>query len=177
MTHDADATAPVMATSQSTSALEIRAATAADVPLILEFIRELAVYEREPDAAVATAEDLLRDGFGENPKFRVLLAFVDGLPAGHAFYYYYYSTWAGRSGLWLEDLWVRPALRKHGVAGALMRELARTAERENCCAVAWLVLDWNQLAIDFYEKLGAKRQGEWLIYKLPGAELKKLAKE
>ena len=146
----------------SHSTVALRAATAADVPLILQFVRELAEYERAPEAAVATADDLVRYGFGAQPKYRVLLAFWNAEPAGFALYFNNFSTWMGKPGIYLEDLFVRPAHRKHGVGGALMRELARIALREDCYGIKWQVLDWNQLAIDFYDNLGSERQREWV---------------
>src|SRR5690349_7310215 len=107
--------------------LHIRPATRDDVPLILQFIRDLAEYEREPQAAVATDADLLRDGFGPEPKFRVVIAEWDGSPAGFAFYFYNYSTWQGRPGIYLEDLFVRPLHRGRGIGKALLVHLAQIA--------------------------------------------------
>lgn len=155
--------------------LTIRPATEADVETILQFIRDLAEYEREPKAAVATAEDILRDGFGENPKFRVLLAEWDGKPAGFAFYFFNYSTWLGRPGLFLEDLFVKPSLRGKGIGKALLAKLAKIAAAENCYGMKWEVLDWNQPAIDFYEKLGATLRKEWITVRLMGEPMERLA--
>jgi len=136
--------------------LTIRPATPADVPLILEFIRELANYEREPQAAVATAADLLRDGFGPEPKFRVDIAEWSGEPAGFALYFWNYSTWQGKPGLYLEDLFVRPRFRGKGIGKALLVHLARVAVKNNCGRLVWQVLDWNTPAIEFYKSLGAE---------------------
>jgi GNAT superfamily N-acetyltransferase len=155
--------------------LKIRPAVAADVPLILEFIRALAEYEREPQAAVATAADLLRDGFGAQPKFRVVIAEWNGEPAGFAFFFYNYSTWQGRPGLWLEDLFVHPHFRGKGIGKALLVHLAQIALRENCGRFVWQVLDWNTPAIDFYQSLGAKLMREWLTMRVEGEALRKLA--
>ncbi len=155
--------------------LKIRPATEADVELILQFIRDLAEYEREPESAVATSEDIIRDGFRGQPKFKVLIAEWDGTPAGFAFYFFNYSTWLGKPGLFLEDLFVKPEMRGKGIGKALLAELARIAMAENCYGVKWEVLDWNQPAIDFYEPLGAKLRKEWITVKLMGEELKKLA--
>ena len=155
--------------------LHLRPARPEDVPLILAFIRELATYEREPDAAVATEEDLLRDGFGDRPKFQVILAEWEGAPAGFAFYFYTYSTWRGRPCLYLEDLFVRPAFRRNGIGLALLRELAREAVRERCERFVWQVLDWNQPAIDFYESLGAKPLREWITMRVEGPAISALA--
>ncbi|MGZ4812085.1 MAG: N-acetyltransferase family protein [Terriglobales bacterium] len=157
--------------------LSIRPAAPEDIPLILAFIRELAEYERAPEQAVARPEDLLRDGWGPQPKFRVLIAEWDGRPAGFALFFYNYSTWQGRPGLYLEDLFVRPEFRGRGIGKALLVWLARMAVSENCGRFQWAVLDWNQPSIDFYEALGAKRLSEWLIMRVEGEALHRLAKE
>jgi len=157
--------------------LTIRPATPADVPLILEFIRELAEYERDPEAAVATQPDLLRDGFGPEPKFRVDIAEWSGEPAGFAFYFWNYSTWQGRPGLYLEDLFVRPRFRGNGIGKALLVHLARVAIKNNCGRLVWQVLDWNAPAIEFYESLGAKTMKEWLTMRVTGEALVRLATE
>ena len=157
------------------AALAIRPATAADVPLILSFIRELAEYERAPEAAVAKPEDLLRDGFGAQPKFRVVIAEWERRPAGFALFFYNYSTWQGRPGLYLEDLFVRPEFRGRGIGKALLVHLAQIAVRENCGRFVWAVLDWNQPSIDFYKSLGAVVMKEWLTMRVEGEALQKLA--
>ena len=157
--------------------LTIRPATAADVPLILEFIRELAEYEREPQAAVATQADLLRDGFGPEPKFRVDIAEWSGAPAGFAFYFWNYSTWQGRPGLYLEDLFVRPQFRGKGIGKALLVHLARVALKNNCGRLVWQVLDWNTPSIEFYNSLGAETMKEWLTMRVTGEALVRLATE
>ena len=157
--------------------LTIRPATPSDVPLILEFIRELAEYERDPQAAVATKADLLRDGFGPEPKFRVDIAEWSGEPAGFAFYFWNYSTWQGRPGLYLEDLFVRPQFRGKGIGKALLVHLARVAVKNNCGRLVWQVLDWNTPAIEFYESLGAKTMKEWLTMRVTGEALVRLATE
>jgi GNAT superfamily N-acetyltransferase len=157
--------------------LTIRPATVADVPLILEFIRELAEYERDPQAAVATSADLLRDGFASEPKFRVDIAEWLGEPAGFAFYFWNYSTWQGKPGLYLEDLFVRPRFRGTGIGKALLVHLARVAIRNNCGRLVWQVLDWNTPAIEFYESLGAKTMKEWLTMRVTGEALVRLATE
>jgi GNAT superfamily N-acetyltransferase len=155
--------------------LSIRPATPNDVPLILQFIRELAEYEREPSAAVATAEDILRDGFCAEPKFRVSIAEWSGEPAGFAFFFYISSTWMGKPGIYLEDLFVRAPHRGKGIGKALLVHLAQIAVRENCYGLRWQVLDWNSPSIEFYESLGAKRLDEWIPMRVMGEELKKLA--
>lgn len=155
--------------------LTIRSANEADVELILQFIRDLAEYERAPKAAVATADDILRDGFGKHPKFHVLIAEWDSKPAGFAFYFFNYSTWLGRPGLFLEDLFVNPSLRGKGIGKGLLAELAKIAVAENCYGMKWEVLDWNQPAIDFYEKLGATLRKEWITVRLMGEPMERLA--
>jgi GNAT superfamily N-acetyltransferase len=156
--------------------LTLRRAHRDDVPTILELIRGLAEYEREPQAAVATADDLIRDGFSAEgaPKFQVILAEWDGVPCGFAFYFFNYSTWAGRPGLYLEDLFVQPEFRGHGIGKALLAQLAAIAREENCYGMKWNVLDWNQPAIDFYESLGAKLLREWLTVRIMGEPMKRL---
>lgn len=156
--------------------LDIRKATRADAPEILSLVRELARYEREPDAVVATAEDYARDGFGDEPAFEVLLATWSGEPVGLAFYFFTYSTWVGRRTLHLEDLFVRPAHRGRGAGLALMRALARVALERGCKRFVWQVLDWNEPAIGFYERLGAKVLREWLTVRLEGDALDELAR-
>jgi GNAT superfamily N-acetyltransferase len=155
--------------------LSIRRPTTDDVSIILSLIRDLATYEREPDAVVATEADLLRDGFGESPSFQVLLAELDGEPIGFAFYFFTYSTWRGRRCLYLEDIFVRPEHRGRGAGLALMRALARKAIARNCARFVWQVLDWNEPAIRFYEKIGAQLQREWLTIRLEGEALERLA--
>lgn len=155
--------------------LLIRPATPDDVPEMLAFIRELAEYERAPQAAVATAEDLLRDGFGLRPLFQCLIAEWEGKPAAMALYFPFYSTWRGNAGIHLEDLFVRPQFRRKGIAKALFARLAQiTLERGD--RFQWHVLDWNQLAIDFYESMGAHMLSEWRIMRIDGEALKALSR-
>lgn len=154
----------------------IRRATASDVGLILALVRELALYEKEPDAVIAREEDYLRDGFGEHPKFHVLIAEQDGVPVGFAFYFFGYSTWLGRSVLKLEDLFVRPEARKNGTGRALMERLAQIALQEGCTRFEWQVLDWNTPAKDFYDRLGAKLLPEWEQVRMTDPALSRLAK-
>jgi GNAT superfamily N-acetyltransferase len=162
---------------QPTTQLVIRDATATDAPLILDFIRGLAAYERAPEKVIATEDDLLRDGFSENPKFRVVIAEWEGNPAGFALFFYNYSTWDGKPGLFLEDLFVRPEFRGNGIGKSLLLHLARIAVRENCSRFVWNVLDWNTPAIEFYESLGAHVLREWLIMRVDGDALKRLAEQ
>ena len=155
--------------------LNIRNSTADDIPQILEFIRELAEYEKEPQAAVATEELLRRYGFSDHPKFQVVVAEWDGEPAGFALFFYHFSTWLGRPTLFLEDLFVRPRFRRRGMGKALLLYLAHLAVQEGCGRFEWQVLDWNTPAIRFYESLGAKVMKEWLTLRVSGEELFKLA--
>ncbi|MDP9039027.1 MAG: GNAT family N-acetyltransferase [Acidobacteriota bacterium] len=160
-------------------ALTIRPAAPADVPQILAFIRELALYEREPEAALATEADLLRDGFPTHPaqpaRFLCLLAEWDGHPAGFALFFFTYSTWRGHAGIYLEDLFVRPALRGKGIGKALLASVARIAVAEGCPRLEWAVLDWNTPAIDFYRSVGATPMSEWTTMRLTGEALPALA--
>jgi GNAT superfamily N-acetyltransferase len=157
--------------------LNIRSATVNDVGLILQFIRDLAEYEREPQAVTATEADLVRDGFGSDPKFRVVIAEWDGKPAGFALFFYNYSTWQGRPGLYLEDVFIRPEFRGKGIGKTLLVHLARLAVQENCGRFQWQVLDWNTPSIRFYESLGARVMKEWLTMRLEGEALVRLAGE
>jgi GNAT superfamily N-acetyltransferase len=155
--------------------IAIRPATEADVPLILHFIRELALYEREPDAVLATESDLLRDGFGPTPRFRCIIAEYDGEPAGFALFFTSYSTWRGHHGIRLEDLYVTPAKRGHGIGKALLAHLARIAVDEGCPRLEWDVLVWNTSAIGFYERIGAQILTEWRIMRVADEALAALA--
>jgi len=156
-------------------ATTIRTATEADVPQILEFIRALAAYEREPDAVTATEADLLRDGFGPNPFYVCLIADLDGQPAGFAFYFFNYSTWKGRPGLYLEDLFVHPEFRGLGIGKALLQRVAAIALENNCPRLQWEVLDWNTPAVDFYRAMGAEFLDEWRNVRVTGPALERLA--
>lgn len=156
--------------------LNIRPATLQDAPLILRFIRDLAAYEREPAAVTATEPDLVRDGFGERPKFRALIAEWSGAPAGFALFFHNYSTWQGQPGIYLEDLFVREEFRGRGIGKALLVYLARLALEENCGRFVWQVLDWNTPSIEFYESLGAAFMKEWLTMRVEGEALERLAR-
>lgn len=155
--------------------LHIRPAETADVPVILRLIRGLAEYERAPGAVTATEADLLRDGFGARPLFHVLLAEWDGAPVGFAFYFFNYSTWQGRPGLYLEDLFVDPPFRGCGIGKALLVHLAQIAVSRGCGRYQWQVLDWNEPAIRFYESMGAQVLREWLTVRVEGDGLARLA--
>jgi len=156
--------------------LSIREARPEDASLIVQFIKDLAEYEREPQAAIATEKDILRDGFSGERKFWVLIAEWNGEPIGFALYFFNYSTWIGRPGLYLEDLFVRPEARGKGAGKALLAKLAQIAVEKNCYGMRWQVLDWNQPAIDFYDSLGGKMLKEWITVRLMGEPLKELAK-
>ena len=155
--------------------LQLRPAVPADVPQMLAYVRELATYEREPESVLATEADLLRDGFGKTPRFGCVMAEWNGEPAGFALYFYNYSTWKGRSGIHVEDLYVRPALRGLGIGKALLLRVAASAHAEQCGRLQWDVLAWNKTAIDFYEKMGAGMLTEWRIMRVDGAGLAKFA--
>jgi GNAT superfamily N-acetyltransferase len=156
--------------------LSIRAATVNDASLLKALICELAEYEREQDHVVITEADLVRDGFGPQPKFRALIAEWGGQPAGYALFFGVYSTWEGRPGLFLEDLFVREQFRGKGIGRALLARVAGIARRENCYGVRWEVLDWNQPAIDFYKRLGATFLDQWKSALLTGEALERAAK-
>ena len=154
---------------------EIRATTEADVPIILSLIRELAEYERAPDAVVATEAGLREVLFGAKRSAEVLLALENREAVGFAVYFYNFSTWLGRPGLYLEDLFVRPALRGKGYGRALLERLAQIAKERGCGRMEWAVLDWNDPAIQFYRKLGAEPMDEWTVFRLTKDGIAKLA--
>ena len=157
--------------------LTIRAATTADASTVADLVRELADYEKLLHEARATPEDFLRELESANPVIRVLLAEWQGQPAGFALYFFNFSTFVGRKGLYLEDLFVRPAMRKHGIGRALLRALARIARDENCGRMEWAVLDWNEPALRFYKSLDARPMTEWIVHRLTPVEIGKLASE
>jgi GNAT superfamily N-acetyltransferase len=154
----------------------IRPATEADVPLILQFIRDLAEYERLADKVVATEEGLRRSLFG-SPRFaEVVIGEEDGAPVGFALFFHNYSTFLGQPGIYLEDLFVKPEARGRGYGKALLTRLAQLARERGCGRVEWAVLDWNEPAIDFYKALGATPMDEWTVFRLTGAALEALAR-
>jgi GNAT superfamily N-acetyltransferase len=156
--------------------LRIRDAAATDVPVILRLIHGLAEYERAaPGEVTATEADLLRDGFGDHPRFHVVLAEWEGQAVGFAFYFFNYSTWQARIGLYLEDLFVVPEYRGWGIGKALLVHLARIAVEKGCGRYQWQVLDWNEPAIRFYESVGARVMREWLMVRVNGEDLARLA--
>ncbi len=157
--------------------LTLRAATAADVPLILRFIRGLAEYEQLAHECVATEERLRDTLFGARPAAEVQLAFVGDEPAGFALFFHNYSTFLAQPGIYLEDLFVEPRFRGLGVGRALLTKLAALAVERQCGRLEWSVLDWNTDAIGFYEKLGARGMTEWTVHRLTGDALHQLAAE
>ncbi|HWN48061.1 MAG TPA: GNAT family N-acetyltransferase [Steroidobacteraceae bacterium] len=157
--------------------LNIRPATRADAPVIASLVRELADYEKLLDDAKATAADFLREIESPNPVIHVLIAEWNGSPCGFALYFFNFSTFVGRPGLYLEDLFVRPAQRKHGIGRALLRALARIASQRGCGRMEWAVLDWNEPALRFYKSLDARQMNEWIIHRLTPVEIAKLAAE
>jgi GNAT superfamily N-acetyltransferase len=154
--------------------LRIRPATIHDCALLRTMIRELAEFERELQQVTIREEDLARDGFGENPRFRALIAEWDGQPAAYALFFGYYSTWAGR-GMYLEDLFVREPFRGKGIGKALLASVARIAVEDCCNGMHWEVLAWNQKAIEMYKGLGAEFHDQWRRVLLSGEALRKVA--
>lgn len=157
----------------------IRPADPGDIPLIAALIRELAEYERAPDQAVAT-EGMLRqhlfgNGLGRGPTAECVIGEVDGRAEGFALYFHNFSTWLGRPGLYLEDLFVRPSARSRGLGKALLTHLARIAVERGCGRMEWSVLDWNTPAIEFYRAQGAQAMDEWTTFRLSGTALERLA--
>ena len=140
----------------------IRKATKNDMTSVLELIQELATFEKEPDAVVVTVDDLIRDGFSENPLFQCFVAEVENEIIGKALFYYRYSTWKGKT-IHLEDLVVKESKRGTGAGFALYKEIIKQGKAENVRRIEWNVLDWNTPAIDFYEKSGAKVLGDWRV--------------
>jgi GNAT superfamily N-acetyltransferase len=168
--------------------IAIRSATPEDIPLIVSLIRELAVYERAPDQAVATPELIRQHLFGDSlaghphvngaprrgPVAECLIGEIEGKPEGLALFFHNFSTWLARPGLYLEDLFVRPAARGRGLGKALLIELAKIAAARNCGRMEWAVLDWNTPAIDFYKSLGAVAMDEWTVYRMDQAAIRRL---
>lgn len=163
------------------TALSIRPASKADIPVILQLVKELAEYEKAPEQAVATPQDLERALFGEtsgrSPLAECLVGELDGVPQGIALFFHNFSTWTGKPGLYLEDLFVRPAARGKGLGKALFLRLAAIAHQRGCARFEWAVLDWNTPAIDFYTSMKAVPLKEWTVYRLSGSALKSLAEQ
>jgi len=156
--------------------MKIRTATPEDVPIILQLIHDLATYERAPDEVTATEEQLNQVLFGPRPAAEVVLALEGDAPVGFAVFFHNFSTWLGRPGLYLEDLFVKPEERGKGYGRALLVHLARIARDRGCGRMEWAVLDWNEPAIQFYRALGAKPMHEWTVFRLTRDEILDLAK-
>src|SRR4051812_42502560 len=156
---------------------QIRTATRSDVPIILQLIRDLATYERAPNDVTATEEQLNDVLFGPKPSAEVRLAFESDSAVGFAVFFHNFSTWLGRPGLYLEDLFVKPQHRGKGYGRALLVDLAGIARERDCGRMEWAVLDWNEPAIQFYRKLGAKAMDEWTVFRLTGDGISELAQE
>lgn len=153
----------------------IRFAIPEDAPTLLRFIQELATYEREPDAVEVDAATLAAQMRSSSPPFECLLAEDGGEAVGFALFFHTYSTWRGKRGIHLEDLWVTPSARKRGIGTALLKELARVTVERGCARLEWAVLDWNELALSFYRGLGAVAMDEWTTMRLDGAALERVA--
>lgn len=153
----------------------IQTATVNDVPLIFSFIKELAEYEKLAHEVVATEETLIATMFGPRPHAEAVIAYLDNQPVGIALFFHNFSTFIGRPGLYLEDLYVRPEARGAGVGKKLLRYLARLAIQRGCGRFEWSVLNWNKPAIEFYERISAKAMDEWTVYRVTGAALDTLA--
>lgn len=155
--------------------IDIRPATPNDVPVIQRFVEELAAFEREPDAVKATEPMLAAALFGAHPAAEAVIAESDGVAVGHAIFFHNFSTWEGKRGLYLEDLYVTPSARGRGIGRALLRHLARLAVERDCARFEWSVLDWNEGAIALYRALGARALDDWTIQRLDGDALRRLA--
>jgi GNAT superfamily N-acetyltransferase len=155
--------------------IDIRMARETDIPLILHFIQSLAEYERLRESCVATEEQLQATLFGDNPGAEVIIASIDDEPMGFALFFHNYSTFLAQRGIYLEDLFVKPEARGHGVGYALLSALARIAIERDCGRLEWAVLDWNQLAIDFYKRIGAHPLDDWTVFRMTGDALESLA--
>lgn len=157
--------------------IHIRAAEKSDAATILHFINELAVYEKEPDAVLNSISEIEDKLFGHDVRAHALICEQAGKPIGFAVYFFNYSTWLGKYGLYLEDLYVSQDKRGNGAGKAIMKYLAQLAIKKDCGRFEWVVLDWNKPAIDFYQSIGAKPQNEWIINRLSGDELHAFASE
>ncbi|WP_380181223.1 GNAT family N-acetyltransferase [Kalamiella sp. sgz302252] len=155
--------------------ITIRQAQPADAQTIYDMIYELAVYEKAPEEVVTTPAEIRDTLFGEESKTEALICEVDGATVGYAVFFTSYSTWLGRNGIYLEDLYISPAARGNGAGKALIRHIAQLAVQRRCGRLEWSVLDWNQPAIDFYKSIGAEPQSEWVRYRLAGDALVEFA--
>jgi len=158
------------------STVSIRAATVQDAPVILKFITDLAIYEKAEHEVITSIADIEHTVFGEASSNHALIAELDGSPIGFAVYFYSYSTWLGKNGIYLEDLYVAPEHRGVGAGKLLLKHLSRIAVEKDCGRLEWSVLDWNTPAIEFYDSIGAKPKSEWIGYRLDGEALSLFAK-
>jgi GNAT superfamily N-acetyltransferase len=163
------------ARSGRTTNVRILPAERKDIPLILSFVRKLAEYERLLDTVVADEDALSNTLFGARPVAEVILAYIDNEPVGFAVYFQTFSTFIGRPGIYVEDLFIEPAYRSKGVGKAVLEYLARLTQHRGCARLSWAVLDWNQPAIEFYRKLGAIPLDDWTVFELSGTALERLA--
>lgn len=156
--------------------MKIRKAESKDADIILALIKELAIYEKAEHEVQTSADEIRETLFGKNSKAAALIAETDDKEVvAYAVYFYNYSTWLGKNGIYLEDIYVTPKYRRHGIGRALLQQLASLAVKENCGRFEWAVLDWNTPAIEFYQSLGAKPQNEWTVYRLSGNKLHEFA--
>ena len=155
--------------------ISIRPASPDDVPLVLEFIRELAIYDRLEHEMQATTADLAAALFGAHPCAEVVFACLDGVPVGYALFFQTFSSFIGKPGIWLEDLFIRPQVRGRGIGRRLLAWLARTTLERGCARLDWAVLDWNAPSIAFYQGIGAVAQDDWITMRVSGADLARLA--
>jgi GNAT superfamily N-acetyltransferase len=158
-----------------TDVFELKSATEADVPLILELIKELAAYEKLSHEVVATVEILNETLFGEDAHAEVIIGYLNDVPISFALFFHNFSTFLGRPGIYLEDLYVKPVARGKGIGQKMLGYLANLAIQRKCGRLEWWVLDWNETAIGFYKKLGAKAMDEWTVYRVTGNALNNLA--
>lgn len=154
--------------------LVLKQASPEDVPLILSFIKEIADYEKLSHEVVATEETLHKSLFGKNANTEVIIAYYENKPAGYAVFFHNFSTFIGKNGLYLEDIYVKPELRGEGIGGKIFNHLVKLAVERNCGRMEWSVLNWNTPAINFYKKLGAEPMEEWTVYRLTEEKLKAL---
>ena len=159
------------------SNFEMRFAEPSDVPLVLQFVKELAEYEKLTHEVVATEETLLESLFGGRRGAEVILGYYDGQPVSFAVFFQNFSTFLGRSGIYLEDLYVKPEIRGKGIGRAMLSYLAKIAKERHCGRLEWSVLDWNEPAISFYKKLGAVSMDEWTVFRVTAQALTHLANE
>jgi GNAT superfamily N-acetyltransferase len=156
--------------------MKIRKAESKDADIILALIKELAIYEKAEHEVQTSADEIRETLFGKNCKAAALIAETDDKEVvAYAVYFYNYSTWLGKNGIYLEDIYVTPKYRRHGIGRALLQQIASLAVKENCGRFEWAVLDWNTPAIEFYQSLGAKPQNEWTVYRLSGNKLHEFA--